>query len=443
MIRQISILVVLLAGGCASIEPGAPPVLSPRGESGAGVNLAPILTPSAIALRDALALALTHNPKLGVLALEAEALAGVEIQAGLLPNPNLSVDVENFGRSRKRLGQLNGPEYTLAVGQLVELGGKRAARVRAAKLDRRLSLWDYEETRLEILARTASDFVALLTAQEEEALAREGARAGEQTYDAVAAKIDAGKVSPIEESRALVLRTRSRLQIEHAAGRVASARARLAANWGGAGAGFERAVGALSTPEALPELGMLQAELATHPAVTRWLDEVERRREELNLARAQRIPDPTLSGGARFLDETDESAFLLGLSLPLPIFDRNQGGILAADRRVAAALATRRATFIDRRATLTVAYEAAKSARRRALVIETEILPASRKAFDGTRDAYAEGKFGLTDVLETERAWFGIRTELLEALREYHARKAELEALIGRPMNEISSGADE
>lgn len=440
MNRYFLFLAALLAGGCASIEPGNPPVLPPRNASPTAVPVAPVRVPGIISLRDALALALEHSPGLGVLALEAEALAGAEMQSGMLPNPTMSVDVENFGRSRMRLGQLNGPEYTLAFGQLVELGGKRAARVRAAKLDRRLALWDYEVARLDLLSRTARDFVALLTAQEEAALAVEGARVGEETFEAVRAKIDAGKVSPVEGSRASVLRSRSRLEVERTSGLVASARARLAANWGGAGAEFEGAAGSLGAPGAIPDLEGLIAELSTHPAIAKWQDEVARCGEELKMARAKRIPNPTVGGGARFLDESDESAFVVGFSIPLPVLDRNEGGIYEADRRLAKAKAEQRAMFIERRAALVVAHAEAKNARQRVVAFEGEILPAARTAFESTREAYVTGKVGLTDVLDTERVWFSTRRELLEALREFHARKAELEALAGRALDELPSG---
>lgn len=392
-----------------------------------------------LSMRDALALALEHNPNLSALALEVEAREGTELQAGLLPNPQLSVDVENFGRSRKRLDQLNGPEYTLAIGQLVELGGKRAARVRVAGYDRRLSLWDYESARADLLARTARDFVAVLTSQEQAALARDGIRVSEETHAAVLAKIESGKVSPIEETRAMVLVARARLAADRAEGELASARARLAANWGGAHAGFEQAIGGLGEPDPLPELALLHQELGSHPDIARWEDEIHRREAELKLERANRIPDPTVVGGFRFLDETDETGFLAGVSLPLAVSDRNQGGVQAADRRLSQAKARQRAAIIDRRAALTVAFEGARSARHQVLVIKSEILPGADRALESTREAYRQGKLGLTDVLATERAWFETRAELLTALRDYHGHRAELETLAGRPLTEIAT----
>ena len=401
--------------------------------------LAAVEVPEILSLRDALALALAHHPGLGALALEVEARAGAEVQAGVYPNPTLTVDVENFGRSRRRLGQLNGPEYTLAVGQLVELGGKRTARVRAARLERQLALWDYESARASLLAVTARDFVSVLTGQQQVELAEEGLRLGLSVRDAVRAKVAAGKVSPVEATRAEVLVSRARLEVDRAGGELAASRARLAAQWGQSVAGFKRAIGVLAEAPSPPPLEVLFEEVAGHPDVARWADEVEHREASMELARAGRIPDPTVSAGGRFLDETDESAFVVGISLPLSVNDRRTGAIEEAARRLDQARARRQAAWVSRRSDVVVAHTEVANALRQLKVLETEILPATAEAHHMTREAYLQGRAGLTDVLETERTWFATRLERLDALRRYHAHRAELETLVGHDLNEMTN----
>src|SRR3546814_16879005 len=65
--------------------------------------------------------------------------------------------------------------------------------------------------------------------------------------------------------------------------------------------------------------------------------DVLRSRAELELERSQAIPDLTLSAGVRQFRETDDSAFLVGVSIPIPVFDRNRGAIERAGAEVVAA----------------------------------------------------------------------------------------------------------
>ena len=115
-----------------------------------------------LTLRDAINLALTLNPELAAFAKEMKALEGATLQAGLLRNPELTANVENPGNIQKLSGDVNSPDAvaqevvqqltTIRIGQLIELGGKRAARVDAALLGEELAARDYESRRVEIMA---------------------------------------------------------------------------------------------------------------------------------------------------------------------------------------------------------------------------------------------------------------------------------------------------
>ena len=93
---------------------------------------------------------------------------------------------------------------TVQLGQLVELGGKRSKRKRAAALDQDLAGWDYEIGRIQVFTETSKAFVDVLVAQKRTELNEEFVRLAEQVLDAVAERVRAGKVSPIEEVKARV-----------------------------------------------------------------------------------------------------------------------------------------------------------------------------------------------------------------------------------------------
>ncbi|MBM4337813.1 MAG: TolC family protein, partial [Deltaproteobacteria bacterium] len=125
-----------------------------------------------LSLEDALAAGLLHSPELAADAYEVRAREAALLQAGALPNPTLELDLEDFGGGGEFSG-VDSAQTTLLVGQRIELGGKRAARIALASADRDLAAWDYEVRRIDVLTRTAGAFVDVLAAQERRRLADE------------------------------------------------------------------------------------------------------------------------------------------------------------------------------------------------------------------------------------------------------------------------------
>ena len=175
----------------------------------------PIAEPTGhLTLREVLALALKANPELAPFSREIRAREAAVLQARLFPNPELSVTAANLGNAV--LQDFDGPQTTVSLCQLILLGGKRARGIEVAGLDRDLAAWDYETKRMDVLTRVAQAFVEVLRAQEGLALANDLMALAERVVEAVAARVRAGKVSPVEETRARV--TLASVKIEQRAG---------------------------------------------------------------------------------------------------------------------------------------------------------------------------------------------------------------------------------
>ncbi len=142
-------------------------------------------------------------------------------------------------------------------------------------------------------------------------------------------------------------------------------------------------------------------------------------------------------GGYRHLNEVDESAFVLSLSLPLPVTNRNQGSVLAAKAGLARARVQQRAALTRIRAELGRAYASLSSEYMTATDLQQEVLPGAQKAFDSAQTGYVNGKFDYLTVLDAQRTLFAARTQHLEALVEYHQAKADVEHLIGQPLESL------
>lgn len=389
--------------------------------------------PVELTLRDALALALQRNPDLGVFSQEVRAAEGAVLQAGVLPNPVLELAGENLRNARK--AEAGDRSTALQIGQLIELGGKRAARTRLAETGRDLANWDYQAKRIEVLSRVAQRFVDVLTAQSRQALAEESAGLARQVADAVAKRVQAGKVSPVEETKARLALASAEVEFEQARRELLSSRQALGALWGEPSPRFQKAIGDLSKRVPLPGYENLTERIRNTPELARWMTEIARRQAGVEAERAKAVPDVTLSAGVTRFSQFDDRAYMVGISIPIPVFDRNRGGILEANRRLDKATDERRAVEARLLTELAQAYQRLAAIDQEIDTLRTTLLPGAQSAYEAATKGYQLGKFGFLDVLDAQRTLFQTRSQHLRALADYQRSVAEIERQIGGPLD--------
>lgn len=443
----------------------------------------------AITLQEAILAVLAGNPGLAATRWDIEIGQAGVTQAGLRPNPELTLEIEDIRWSRgpsqrTRTRSLSGAigsgslptlgweretepgarsgftesELTLSIAQVIELGGKRAKRIAAAEEAKQLALWDYETLRADVVAGTARAFVAVLAAQEKLALEDDLERLADEVARTFRVREEAGQVSPIEAAKAEVALASTRLERERAAADLRVARIHLAAMWGDETPRFGEAAGHLDGLPALPAVDDLRMRLDDNPDIARWASELAARKAGLALERANRIPDATLELGwkstglagstatrygfgsdggfglsrsASSFDSGRDNSVILGVSLPLPLFDRNQGGIAAAEFEVSKAADSSRATAVSVVRELQRAHEEAAVAQREIGFLERDILPQAADIYEKTQRGYRQGKFDYLDVLDAQRTLFEARTTYVDALERYHLAVIALERLTG------------
>ncbi len=356
------------------------------------------------------------------------------LQAGLLPNPELGFALEEFAGSGERRS-LDSAQSTLQISQPILLGGKRAKKVRVAGLERDLAGWDYEAKRLDVLTDVAKAFVEVLAAQEQVALVKELVEVARTVFQTAMDRVKAGKVSPLEETKASVQLTNTQIELEKAQRGLEAARKRLSALWGQTAATFRRAEGRLEEVSPIPSSEQIERLIAKNPDVARWVKEMEQRSAALDLEKAKAIPDVTISAGWQRFGDTRDNAAIVGVSIPLPLFDRNQGGVLEAKSKEAKAREESRAAELKAHAALADAYQSLSSSLAAASGLKEQVLPAARLAFETAQEGYREGKFSFLDVLDAQRTLFETRGKYIEALAGYHKARAEVERLIGEPLD--------
>jgi cobalt-zinc-cadmium efflux system outer membrane protein len=386
-----------------------------------------------ITLRQSLALALLHNPALANAAWEVRMAEARRLQAGLPPNPEIGFDIET-------LGALRAAESVLQFGQLILLGGKLKRQQKVAALDRDLAGWDYEARRIAVMSETTKAFVTLVAAQERLAVAGELVTLSEKMRDTASERVRTGKAAPLEEMKAKVELSTVRIQREQARQEVESARRQLATMWGSTSVTFTRAAGRLEPAPGIPVAEDLSALLQQNPDVARWATEMQQRQAVARLERARAIPDLTLGGGYKRdgAAEGDRNGWAFGLSIPVPIFDRNQGGIAESRYGLSKAEHQRRAAQADAYRDLAEAYQSLATAFATSGILHKEVLPEAQKAFDASTAGYQEGKFAYLDVLDAQRTLFEARLQYIESLAEYYRAAANVEGLIGQSLDSVT-----
>ncbi len=390
-----------------------------------------------ITLQKALSLALMQNPQLDVFSQEQRAREARALQSGLYPNPQLQIMVEDAAGS----GNFNGfsqSQTTIQLSQLIELGGKRSARLRANIFSGKLAGWDYETKRMDVLTHVSKAYADVLKAQQKVLLAKKLIDLGEQFLNAVTERVKSGKVASLEKTKAEIALSSIRIQLAKENRALKMARRNLSATWGTTQPQFESALGNLFEISPVPPLEHMLKRLTSNPDLKRWAMELEQRQAVLDSELSKRIPNLKLQGGFRRIEETDDSTLVFGISIPLQLFDRNQGGISEARHKLAKANAEKRVAEIKVTQNLLEAHNTVDFTHSQVIEIKTKILPGAQRAFDGFNEGYRFGKFAYLDVLDSQRTFFEANGQYLEALADYHKAVADVERLIGEPLTPVN-----
>lgn len=382
----------------------------------------------ALTLQRALGLALTRNPQLAGFSYDLRAGEARVLQAKLFPNPEVDFGSEDFGGSGQASG-FDGSETTLALGQLIELGGKRRARVHEARFEQDLIGFGYETKKREVFLETHELFVDVLAGQRRVAVNEELVDLSNAFLPAMQKRVEAGKASAIEETRFRVAVATARIDLETARRGLTAARFRLAAQWRARAPDFSTAIGDLDRAPVIAPLESLVTRLDHNPRVARFVAERGRRGATLARERAAAVPNVTLRGGVRQQEQIDSTQFVAGFSLPLPLFNRNQGAIRAATELLAKADVDEAVALTSLRTELTNAYQALLTARTSVDLLRATVLPGAQEAVKGTKEGYDAGRYSYLEVLDAQRTLASSQAQYVGALADYHKALAIIEAI--------------
>jgi outer membrane protein, heavy metal efflux system len=407
-----------------------------RAACAALLMMSPLLTtPShgqVLTMRQALTRALAASPRLAAADRDIGIAAGQRIQAGALINPEVSYEQDNSLGSSIYRGTRSA-ETTLQISQVFEWFGKRDALIAAGTAGVETAGIQRKAARLEILSETAIAFLNVLGTERRIQVLDEQVAAIDRLTPLLRQRVEAGASSLAETGRAEAASALVKADRERLRSTLASARRELAVLMGDTTAKFGSVSGRLDITGRPPSFQSVVAAIEANPQLVRWTAVYAQRNAELLLARLKPYPDMRVAAGWRHFNDTNDDAVRLTVSVPIPLFDQNQGNILSAQESLAKTKAER---DVNRNTLIVVAgraYDSLQGSQRELALLRETAIPKAQQAADAISEGYGQGRFTLLEVLDAQASVAQARLREQEALQNFHVAVATIEGLVGNP----------
>lgn len=361
-----------------------------------------------ITLEAAIERALANQPRIAAAEARVAAAEARARQAGVAPNPELSFEVENFAGNGP-FRRFDSTETTLALSQRLEVGGQRSARQAVAAGERDVAALALVRERIDLVHDVELAFADLLAATDRATQARENAAQAASLANTARILVEAGRDPPLRQLRAEAALAEARAAEVEAFSAMLATRRNLAV------------LVASDDPDMTATAGSLQPRgFLDDPAfigIDERLADAERRvaAARVTLAQSAATPDVTVSGGLRRFNDGRDTALVAGVSLPIPIRDRNRGGIDAARADVTAAEFQAERVRAEARRDRVQAQMLVESAEARLAALEGPGLAQAEEAVRLAQIGYNAGRFSLLELLDAQGALNTARLSIINA----------------------------
>lgn len=372
-------------------------------------------------------LAVMHNPSLVRASAQVGAARGNWVQVGLPANPVVGYSGQQVGS-----GGL-AEQHGIAVNQEIIRGGK-------LKLNRAIAAQDVNRAQQESAAqlqRVRTDvrvaYYQVLAAQRQIDLTEELSRVGKQGLEAAEALFNAKQVGRADLLQAQLEIENANILLQNARNRHVAAWSSLTAVVGIPSLPQQALAGDLMSPPLEFELEQVIERLnTTSPEIAMAMSTIARARA--SYARARVEPRPNLYAQA-LVNVVDNGIGgrpdgAIGVAMPIPIFNRNQGAIVQAQHEITAAQQALEQLELDLRNRLAPTFERYANARNQVERYRTTILPVANESLELTRKSYGAGEIGFIGLLTVQRTYSQTNLNYLEALKELRTSEAEIDGLL-------------
>lgn len=398
--------------------------------------LAATLSAEELTLDTAIERALSESTALKTAQLEIEVRNAQSWQDSLYPNPSAMIEVDSFGGKHENSG-FDNADVSYSITQLILLGGKRCARLKLDHVNNYAATIDYDILMQDTLLELIHAYVDAYVCQEKLDLARNLHEVAAECLNIAKGKVQSGKESALQEKKAALAVCSCRISISKAESANLASREILSALWESEEPDFERISFPLYELSLPPSLSELEEALFYSPDLAKAETAVDAAIAATDLERALGVPDLEVSAGVGnqcgFRDGGfSDNGFFVSLSMPLPIFDRNQGNICRASLQSWQAAYARQNAEVTAAKNLKAAWRAWSDAYQNARAYVDLEQAFAQETLQTTEESFQQGKVERQDWMDAKKSWLETKQQTLDALAEYHIRKAETLRIIAQ-----------
>lgn len=389
----------------------------------------PVVAKAGLTLADLENMALSRNPSLARAAALVGAARGNWVQVGLPPNPSVGYEGQQLGS-----GGLAEQQGVLFSQEIVRGEKLRLNRVIA---DREVAVAQQQlaAQRLRVLTDVRIAYFQVLLAQQQidlseniRRISTEGAQAAENLF----LSKEVGRTDLLQAQLEV---ENAQILVENAHNRQEAAWRSLAAIIGNPSLPPEHLLGDATAPPRDFKFEEVLARIkGMSPEISAAAMEVSRAQSALDRARVEPIPNLTFQGLVNVQDNGigGKPDGGVAVTVPVPLFNRNQGAMLRAQHEIAAARNALAQTELSLQNRLAPTFEQFQNARNQVARYREQILPAAQESLELTRKMYAAGELNFVGLLTMQRTFAYMHLNYLETLRSLRVAETEIEGLLLR-----------
>lgn len=381
-------------------------------------------------LEEALAHASQNRQELGAYRADLDAAALKLKHAGLPPNPELGIEWDNLGSN---LPADDVRETKISLNQPFEVGGKPSARKNKGQAEILRLQREQTTAWLDIATEVRMAFLEVLVARERLTLQQEAEKIASELAGLTHERVAAGELAATEETRAEARKAETMAETQKQLRLLAESELGLTLALVEPDNITVTAVGQLQQEVAIPDRQTLLAGIQDSPLLTLRRSESELAATGLSLEQANAWSDPALSIAVREIPGKDARAVSVGISIPLPLFQRNQVALAEASATVRKATTNEEAAARRLKTELIKSHSMLVAADHEARTLRNEVLSRAAEAAEAVREGFRAGKFRYSDVLEASQSLVTVQSRHLDTILDLNRAAITLDHLLGKP----------
>ncbi|MCE3046454.1 TolC family protein [Legionella sp. 16cNR16C] len=387
------------------------------------------LAASTLTFKQALAIACRNNPELQVEIDKAHAMRGYFIQSGLYPNPQLTLTAENFGGSGS-YSSYEAAETTASITQPIPLGGRLSYLKQASYADYLASLAQIKVQQTVLYAAVGVAYVDALYANQWHQVTKKLIRLNQNIVDSIERRVKAGAGAELDLRLAQIRLGETVIQEKKAGRETLIQRAKLARLLG-----EQLRVDQTLVDKGLPGITLnwsdLKKKIPQSPQMIQVRLQLQAKRAGITATKKSVWPDLNVQLGGRHFSDDGSNAAVMSVFAEAPVYNRNQGKIVAAEAQYTQAAHQYKGTGLDLRQNVYNAFLLAEQNQYEADVVTRSLLPLARKSIKLAQEGYQMGRYSYTELSIALNSLYDEERHYQQAHAEYHKALIQLTGLLG------------